>query len=501
MSELLEAIAKHDPALVQEAEQKVNYWDILKQSPNETVYLTESKADAEFLTDRGLLAIPFIQNDGSLLSNENALQLSFRKVIVAIPNPPESIERAAQVKAVIRGSCRSRDTVYFAAPKNQGEGVADWFNQQLQDGSSLSVEALKNGDGWDCECLADVWDDPPPLDPELIYNVLRQGHKMSLSGSSKAGKSFALLQLAAAFAEGRKWFDTFECKQSKVVYLNLEISRPSIYARVKKVYAALQWPPDGIKNLFFANLRGRTTTIEDMEKNIIKNILKHEATVVIFDPIYKMGIADENSAFDVAKFCQALDRIMDQTGVSVIYCHHFTKGGQSGKNAIDRASGSGVFARDPDAIVTLTDLQEPNGARLEMTLREFSKPDAISIRFEHPIHRVAPELADCPLAGAKPKNEKEKIKEDKERKKQQELAEIRADILEYIARLKEPEAKTKLIKDLTGVVPIGEDRARRIVNSMLATGGLIEQNDKANNNQKLITIPKPNTPPEQGKLL
>jgi hypothetical protein len=36
---------------------------------------------------------------------------------------------------------------------------------------------------------------------------------------------------------------------------------------------------------------------------------------------------------------------------------------------------------------------------------------------------------------------------------------------------------------------------------MLATGGLIEQNDKANNNQKLITIPKPNTPPEQGKLL
>ena len=500
---MLEAIKKHDPALEQEARQLVNVWDLLKQAPNETVYLTESKADAEFLTDRGLLAIPFIQNDGSLLSNENALQLSFRKVIVTIPNTPESIKRAEQAKKAIRGDCRTKDTVFFAAPDNPGETVKDWFNQRLQDGSSLSVEALKNGIDWDCECLADVWDDPPPLDPELIYNVLRQGHKMSLSGSSKAGKSFALLQLAAAFAEGRKWFDTFECKQSKVVYLNLEISRPSIYARVKKVYAALQWPPDGIKNLFFANLRGRTTTIEDMEKNIIKNILKHEATVVIFDPIYKMGIADENNAFDVAKFCQALDRIMLETGVSVIYCHHFTKGGQSGKNAIDRASGSGVFARDPDAIITLTDLQEPNGARLEMTLREFSKPDAISIRFEHPIHRIAPELADCPLAGERrrPTQDPEKIKEDNERKKDQELAEIRADILEYIASLKEPEAKTKLIKDLTGVVPIGLEKSRRIVNSMLATGGLIEQNDKANNNQKLITIPKPNTPPEQGKLL
>ncbi len=500
MSETFTPMAILPDTLIEEAKQQVNYWDILKQSKTDAVYLTESREDAEFLTARELLAIPFIQNDGSLLSSENALQLSFRTVIITIPNTRESIERAEQVKAAIRGNARSRDAVKFAVPKNPEEGVKDWFFQQLQEGT-LSAETIKNGDDWDCECLADVFDDPPPLDPELIYNVLRQGHKMSLSGSSKAGKSFALLQLAAAFAEGRKWFETFECKQSKVVYLNLEISRPSIYARVKKVYAALQWPPDGIKNLFFANLRGRTTTIEDMEKNIIKNILKHEATVVIFDPIYKMGIADENNAFDVAKFCQALDRIMLETGVSVIYCHHFTKGGQSGKNAIDRASGSGVFARDPDAIVTLTDLQEPNGARLEMTLREFSKPESISIRFEHPIHRVAPELADCPLAGAKPKNEKEKIKEDNQKKKDQELATIRAAILEYVASLKEPKAKSELIKEMPGIVPIGLEKVRAIVNSMIATGGLIEHNDKANNNQKLITIPKPARPPEQGKLL
>lgn len=38
--------------------------------------------------------------------------------------------------------------------------------------------------------LSDVFSNPPPLAPELISGVLREGHKMLLSGPSKAGKSF-----------------------------------------------------------------------------------------------------------------------------------------------------------------------------------------------------------------------------------------------------------------------------------------------------------------------
>jgi RecA-family ATPase len=40
----------------------------------------------------------------------------------------------------------------------------------------------------------------------------------------------------------------------------------------------------------------------------------------------------------------------------VIYCHHHSKGAQGGKNAMDRASGSGVFARDPDALLDMIEL-------------------------------------------------------------------------------------------------------------------------------------------------
>ncbi len=41
-----------------------------------------------------------------------------------------------------------------------------------------------------------------PLRPELIEGILRSGHKMRLTGPSKAGKSFALLELAVSLTEG-----------------------------------------------------------------------------------------------------------------------------------------------------------------------------------------------------------------------------------------------------------------------------------------------------------
>ena len=53
-------------------------------------------------------------------------------------------------------------------------------------------------------------------------------------------------------------------------------------------------------------------------------------------------------------FCNQFDKVCTELGCAVIYCHHHSKGGQGGKKSMDRASGSGVFARDPDALLDLT---------------------------------------------------------------------------------------------------------------------------------------------------
>jgi RecA-family ATPase len=58
----------------------------------------------------------------------------------------------------------------------------------------------------------------------------------------------------------------------------------------------------------------------------------------------------------MAEFCNYFDRIAKDCGCAIVYCHHHSKGGQGDKRSMDRASGSGVFARDPDAMIDLLPL-------------------------------------------------------------------------------------------------------------------------------------------------
>lgn len=59
----------------------------------------------------------------------------------------------------------------------------------------------------------------------------------------------------------------------------------------------------------------------------------------------------------MAKFCNQFDKVCTELGCAVIYCHHHSKGNQGGKRSVDRASGSGVFARDPDALLDMIELE------------------------------------------------------------------------------------------------------------------------------------------------
>jgi RecA-family ATPase len=90
---------------------------------------------------------------------------------------------------------------------------------------------------------------------------------------------------------------------------------------------------------------------------LIRRAAKKGFIAVIIDPIYKVLTGDENSAEQMARFCNQFDKVCTELGCSVIYCHHHSKGSQGGKRSMDRASGSGVFSRDPDALLDLTELE------------------------------------------------------------------------------------------------------------------------------------------------
>lgn len=249
----------------------------------------------------------------------------------------------------------------------------------------------------------------PPLAPELIEGILRKGHKMLISGPSKAGKSFLLIELALSIVAGRKWLG-YQCRQGKVLYINLEVDGASFYRRIADTAEAMGViiPP---RKLDIWNLRGENTFIEHLTPILLRRAKEKGYTAIIFDPLYKINKADENSASEMGEFFNHLDHICKKLNTSIICCHHHSKGGQAQKSSIDRSSGSGVFARDPDAILDMIRI-DPRDAgkslekgqtawRISSVLREFESPEDIDVIFDYPVHRITEDLHDAePMYGS-----------------------------------------------------------------------------------------------------
>ena len=254
--------------------------------------------------------------------------------------------------------------------------------------------------------LADVWDNPPELKEELIGGVLRVGHKLLLSGPSKAGKSFMLMLLAICMAEGLPWLG-HKCRMGKVLYVNLELDHASCIRRFIDLYRALNLKPAHKDNIKIWDLRGRAVPMNRLAPFLIRRFKQAGLEAVILDPIYKVITGDENDATEMAEFCSYFDRVCLDLGAAMVYCHHHSKGaGAKYSKGADRSSGSGVFARDPDAILDLLELkvepgmidryagQNPNCSttltawEMSGTLREFAPPAPVRLWFDYPLHRL-----------------------------------------------------------------------------------------------------------------
>jgi len=252
----------------------------------------------------------------------------------------------------------------------------------------------------------DMFDNPTPEPPAIIDGVLRKGAKMICTGDSKSGKTCLLTNLAICIAEGWEWLG-HQCMQGKVLYINMEVMQSDFEARYKAVYKSYgkRATDKGKDNFEFWNLRGKAQPLEKLAPKIIRRCRGQGYLAIIVDPIYKVQGGDENSAEAIGKFCGLFDKIAEDTGASLIYVHHHAKGAQGGRKAIDRGSGSGVFARDADAIIDFSGLVlDPNERELarlirnyksdedliplqmEMVLRSFKSPEAVNMFFEFPLH-------------------------------------------------------------------------------------------------------------------
>jgi hypothetical protein len=82
------------------------------------------------------------------------------------------------------------------------------------------------------------------------------------------------------------------------------------------------------------------------------------------------------------------ERFSEHTGAAVVIAHHFAKGDASGKYAMDRMSGAGAWARDPDALLIMTPHEEEDCYTVSSTLRCLPRAGDFVVHWDYPLMRV-----------------------------------------------------------------------------------------------------------------
>ncbi len=233
--------------------------------------------------------------------------------------------------------------------------------------------------------------------PQIIHGILHAGSKMAVGGASKSFKTWTLLDLAISVSTGCDWLK-FQTTQGKVLFLNFEIQEYSWQTRIRKIAEAKQIELNSDLHLW--NLRGHAEDFRALIPKIIQRA-RENYSLIILDPIYKIyGNTDENSARDTAALLNSLENLANQSGAAIAFAAHFAKGNASSKNAIDRISGSGVFARDPDSILVFTEHESESAFTIEPILRNFPHHPSFAVRWTFPLMSVVADLDPSKLKQA-----------------------------------------------------------------------------------------------------
>ena len=130
----------------------------------------------------------------------------------------------------------------------------------------------------------------------------------------------------------------------------------------------------------------RGASFDKIIPRIIQKLKDTKYDAILLDPLYKIyGEIDENKAGDVALLMNELETLAVKSKAAVLFGAHFSKGNQAGKESIDRVSGSGVYARDPDSILNFTRHEEEEAFVVESNLRNLIPLEKFVVRWQYPL--------------------------------------------------------------------------------------------------------------------
>lgn len=228
--------------------------------------------------------------------------------------------------------------------------------------------------------------------PSMVVEggVLPVGGKMIIGGEPKIGKSMIVLRMLRDLAVGA---DLWGCPHFRInsphesLYFEQEIGEQMLQQRMLQIFSQIGMPERKRVNYMSKDMSLRLDDTAGITK-IHDSIKKCLPQVVVFDPISKFHLGDENSAQEMGLVAQRLDWLAGMLGHATVLIHHYSKPNfDDMRRGAQRLRGSSVFAADPDTIITIdqmTDTRLERKWKLTFQLRHAMEPDPVILRLDKP---------------------------------------------------------------------------------------------------------------------
>ena len=230
-----------------------------------------------------------------------------------------------------------------------------------------------------CDVAADWLREPDEPERPIVAGLVDQGDRTAIVGQSKAKKSFFALQFAVAVATGTPFLG-YAVTAQKVLLVNGEIRRAPYKRRLRRMVASMRIDPASLLGMVVFNTADQVPDSDPLGQ-ALRLAVDHLCEVVILDPFY-LSVGDEQDQNEVKRAVGAM-KLFAVEGKTLVSVFHASKGSIGDRQAVDRISGSGIFARDCSSMLTLCEhATEPDHIVLATVTRNHAPQEPLTIRFE-----------------------------------------------------------------------------------------------------------------------
>jgi hypothetical protein len=216
-------------------------------------------------------------------------------------------------------------------------------------------------------------------EPIIDGGVLPEKSVLVVGGTSKLGKSVLDMNMGLCISSGNPFLLQFNVpKRRRVVYLQAEISPPSLQDRLRKMKNGGPWPEEGW--FWQITKKGLRLNLDRDLKLLSDALSQFQPKVLILDPLYKFHSLDENKAGDMTRLFNNLDRLITDHDLSIVIAHHHGKPVDGRPEGSHQLRGSSAIADYGDSYLTLNRKsgREPRSyLKLSFELRNDEDPDPL----------------------------------------------------------------------------------------------------------------------------